>query len=105
MLMSEAACRVMVSGNSRVCNAGSRLIGDGPSVPRAGIPRCNKCGNPPCHLGFNQQGRVTLIRHHDDFKLAAPFQSSATFSIISLEMASLMCSATVPTPDQETSKA
>ncbi len=47
---------------------------DGPSVPRGGIARCNKGGNPPYHLGLTQQGRVTLIRHDDDFKLAAPCQ-------------------------------
>ena len=55
-------------------NAGSRLIGDGPSVPRGGIARCNKGGNALYHFGLSQQGRVTLIRHDDDFKLAAPCQ-------------------------------
>src|SRR5258708_31532850 len=74
MLMSQAACRVMVWGDSRVSNAGSRLIGDGPSVPRGGIARCNKGGNPPYHQGLSKQGRVTLIRHDDDFKLFAPCQ-------------------------------
>jgi hypothetical protein len=54
--------------------AGSRLIGDGPSVPRGSIARCNKGGNAPYHLGLSQQGRVTLIRHDDDFKLFAPCQ-------------------------------
>jgi hypothetical protein len=52
--------------------AASRAGGDGPSVPRRCVARCNKGGNPPYYLGLSQQGRVTLIRHDDDFKLAAP---------------------------------
>jgi hypothetical protein len=44
------------------------------SVPRGGIARCNKSCNPPYHLGLSQQGRMTLIRHYDDFKLVASCQ-------------------------------
>jgi hypothetical protein len=44
------------------------------ALSRGGIARCNKGGNSPYHLGLSQQGRVTLIRHDDDFKLFAPCQ-------------------------------
>jgi hypothetical protein len=44
------------------------------SVPRGRIARCNKSCNPPYHLGLSQQGRMTLIRHDDDFKLVASCQ-------------------------------
>ena len=49
-------------------------IGDGPSVPCGVIARCNKGCNPPYRHGLGQEWRVTLIRHDDDFKLAAPCQ-------------------------------
>ena len=49
-------------------------IGDGLLVPRGGIARCNKGCNLPYHFGLSQQGRVTLIRYDDDFKLAASRQ-------------------------------
>jgi hypothetical protein len=43
------------------------------AIPGA-IARSNKGSNPPYHLGLSQQGRVTLIRHDDDFELVAPNQ-------------------------------
>src|SRR5260370_19808707 len=36
-----------------------------PSPPRGDVACCDKGCNPPYHLGLNQQGRVTLIRHDD----------------------------------------
>jgi hypothetical protein len=48
--------------------------GGGPSVPPRCIASCNKGDNPAYHFGLSQEGRMTLIRHDDDFKLAAPFQ-------------------------------
>jgi len=44
------------------------------SIPHRNIARCNERCNPPHHLGLSKQGRVTLIRHDDDFKLAASCQ-------------------------------
>jgi hypothetical protein len=44
------------------------------SIPHRNIARRNERCNPPYHLGLSKQGRVTLIRHDDDFKLAASCQ-------------------------------
>ena len=63
-----------LQGVVNLAPAGSRLIGDGLSVPSGTIARSNKGSNPAYHLGLSQQGRVTLIRHDDDLKLVAPFQ-------------------------------
>jgi len=77
-IMRGLASGTKQQGNA-TCEDAKKIINPiqflhGPSVPHAGIARCNKGGNPPDHLGLSQQGRVTLIRHDDDFKLAAPFQ-------------------------------
>jgi hypothetical protein len=55
-LSGEVVKRMLRDGvGSQVSNAGRRLIGDGPSVPRGGIARCNKGGNPPYHLGSGSE--------------------------------------------------
>jgi hypothetical protein len=73
-VLRKSGISLFSAPKARQHRRGSRLISGGPSVPRGGIARCYKGGNPLYHLGLSQQGRMTLIRHDDDFKLAAPCQ-------------------------------